>query len=321
LVLPQAAHLDTAFDAYEVYNNALLQAGELGDRFVVIDCHGDDPDALRSQSGIGTPFLRYGAAYHPYLCTSLNYLYDLNITENLSITLKRNLGEGDVFDAEVVLTPTYSELNAELQASIKVELDKLRVTLPPSAAVVGAYAAVDRSRGVWKAPANISLQLVSGLTHQLTEKEQSKLNIDVDTGKSINAIREFTGKGIMIWGARTLAGNDNEWRYISVRRFFNMVEESSRKATEKFEYEANDLDTWRRVQNMLENFLIILWRQGALQGVKPEHAFYVAVGLHRTMTPLDVLEGRMVVEIGMAVVRPAEFIILRFSQKMSQRQA
>jgi len=321
LVLPQAAHLDTAFDAYEVYNNALLQAGELGNRFVVIDCHGDDPDALRSQSGIGTPFLRYGAAYHPYLCTSLNYLYDLNITENLSITLKGNLGEADVFDAEVGLTPTYSELNAELQASIKVELDKLRVTLPPSAAVVGAYAAVDRSRGVWKAPASISLQLVSGLTHQLTEKEQSKLNIDVDTGKSINAIREFTGKGIMIWGARTLAGNDNEWRYISVRRFFNMVEESSRKATEKFEYEANDLDTWRRVQNMLENFLIILWRQGALQGVKPEHAFYVAVGLHRTMTPLDVLEGRMVVEIGMAVVRPAEFIILRFSQKMSQRQA
>jgi phage tail sheath protein FI len=97
-----------------------------------------------------------------------------------------------------------------------------------------------------------------------------------------------------------------------------MVEESSKKASESFVFEANDANTWVKVQGMLENFLTILWRQGALQGAKPEHAFYVAVGLGKTMTALDILEGRMIVEIGMAVVRPAEFIILRFSHKMAE---
>ena len=141
--------------------------------------------------------------------------------------------------------------------------------------------------------------------------------MDVTAGKSVNAIRAFTGKGTLVWGARTLAGNDNEWRYVNVRRFFIFVEESVKKAIEPFVFEANDANTWVRVQAMIENFLT-LWRQGALQGVKPEHAFYVAVGLGKTMTALDILEGRMIVEMGMAVVRPAEFIILRFSHKMAE---
>jgi phage tail sheath protein FI len=160
--------------------------------------------------------------------------------------------------------------------------------------------------------------MVSGLTKQVTDEAQGGLNVDVDAGKSINVIRAFTGKGILIWGARTLAGNDNEWRYIPVRRFFNMVEESCKKASEGFVFEPNDSGTWVRVQGMLENFLTTLWRQGALQGAKPEHAFYVAVGLNKTMTALDILEGRLIIEIGMAVVRPAEFIILRFSHKMAE---
>jgi phage tail sheath protein FI len=102
----------------------------------------------------------------------------------------------------------------------------------------------------------------------------------------------------LVWGARTLAGNDNEWRYVSVRRFFNFAEESIKKATEPFVFEPNDANTWVRVQAMIENFLTVLWRQGALQGIKPEHAFYVAVGLGKTMTALDILEGRMIIEIG-----------------------
>ncbi len=138
------------------------------------------------------------------------------------------------------------------------------------------------------------------------------------TGKSVNAIRSFTGKGPLVWGARTLAGNDNEWRYVSVRRLFIFVEESVKKATEAFVFEPNDANTWVKIQAMIENFLTTLWRQGALQGVKPEHAFYVAVGLGKTMTALDILEGRMIIEIGMAAVRPAEFIILRFSHKMAE---
>ena len=198
--------------------------------------------------------------------------------------------------------------------NIKKELGKV----PPGGAVAGIYARVDNARGVWKAPANESLNSVTAPAELITADEQSNLNVDAVAGKSINAIRTFTGKGTLVWGARTLAGNDNEWRYISVRRFFNMVEESTKKATEPFVFEPNDANTWVRVQGMIENFLTTLWRQGALQGAKPEHAFYVAVGLSKTMTALDILEGRMIVEIGMAVVRPAEFIILRFSHKMAE---
>ncbi len=192
------------------------------------------------------------------------------------------------------------------------------VLCPPSGAIAGIYAAVDNSRGVWKAPANISLASVNGPAVNITSNEQAALNVDVNAGLSVNVIRSFTGKGTLVWGARTLAGNDNEWRYINVRRFFNMVEESTKKATEGFVFEPNDANTWVKVQAMIENFLSTLWRQGALQGIKPEHAFYVAVGLGKTMTALDILEGRMIIEIGMAAVRPAEFIILRFSHKMAE---
>ncbi len=316
LVFPQANKLSTTGDAATVYASALLQAGALQDRFVIMDCHSEDVDALRN--GIGTTFLKYGAAYHPFLRTSLNYLYDLTIPANISIELKQDLNEDGTFTGAENTTPTYASLGTELQSLVKLEIDKLRVTLPPSATVAGAYALVDSTRGVWKAPANVSLNMLSGLTIQVTDEAQSGLNVDVTAGKSINVIRAFTGKGVLIWGARTLAGNDNEWRYVPVRRFFNMVEESSKKATEGFVFEPNDSNTWVRVQGMLENFLTTLWRQGALQGAKPEHAFYVAVGLNKTMTALDILEGRMIVEIGMAVVRPAEFIILRFSHKMAE---
>jgi phage tail sheath protein FI len=142
--------------------------------------------------------------------------------------------------------------------------------------------------------------------------------LDVTAGKSVNAIRPFIGLGTLVWGARTLAGNDNEWRYINVRRFFIFVEESVKKATSQFVFEPNDANTWVKVQGMIENFLTTQWRQGALQGSKPELAFYVAVGLGKTMTALDILEGRLIIEIGMAAVRPAEFIILRFSHIMVQ---
>jgi phage tail sheath protein FI len=191
-------------------------------------------------------------------------------------------------------------------------------SMPPSGAIAGVYALTDGTRGVWKAPANVSLSNVIAPAEIFTKTELDNLNVDPVAGKSINAIRAFLGKGTLVYGARTLAGNDNEWRYISVRRFFNMVEESTKNATESFVFEPNDANTWVKLQAMIENFLTTLWRQGALQGIKPEHAFYVAVGLGKTMTALDILEGRLIIEIGMAVVRPAEFIILRFSHKMAQ---
>ncbi len=190
--------------------------------------------------------------------------------------------------------------------------------LPPSGAIAGIYADVDRKRGVWKAPANVSLNNVVGLNRDIDDKEQASLNIDTTAGKSINALRAFTGRGNLVWGARTLAGNDNEWRYISVRRFFNMVEESTQKSTSWAVFEPNDANTWVKVKAMIENFLTQLWRNGALAGATTEEAFFVKVGLGLTMTNVDILEGRMNVEIGMAVVRPAEFIILKFSHKMQE---
>jgi Phage tail sheath protein FI len=189
--------------------------------------------------------------------------------------------------------------------------------LPPSGAAAGVYALTDRTRGVWKAPANVSLRGVIAPAYKMNDQEQGSLNVH-ETGKSINAIRAFTGKGILVWGARTLAGNDTEWRYVNVRRFFNFVEESTKKASEPFVFESNDANTWVRIRAMIENFLTLQWRAGALAGSTPKEAFYVKVGLNETMTAQDILDGFLIVEIGMAVVRPAEFIILRFSHKMQE---
>jgi uncharacterized protein len=151
----------------------------------------------------------------------------------------------------------------------------------------------------------------------LSDLDQEDFNVDAENGKSINCIRNFVGRGNLVWGARTLAGNNNEWRYTNVRRFFNMVEESVQNASRQFVFEPNDANTWVRVKGMIDNYLTNLWRVGALQGAKPEHAFYTAVGLNQTMTQDDILNGLMIVEIGLAVVRPAEFIVLRFSHKLA----
>lgn len=216
---------------------------------------------------------------------------------------------------------TYGDALISVFPTLKNIIDRVKnsITLmPPSCAIAGVYARVDANRGVHKAPANTSLNSVVGTQVQIGHDEQASLNVDTVAGKSINAIRPFTGKGILVWGARTLAGNDNEWRYVSVRRFFIMVEESVKKATEHYVFEPNDANTWIKVRSMIENFLLLQWRAGALAGATPEQAFFVKVGLNQTMTALDVLEGRMIVEIGMAVVRPAEFIILKFSHKMQE---
>ena len=189
------------------------------------------------------------------------------------------------------------------------------VALPPSGAVAGCYCMVDNTRGVWKSPANISLASINELFYTIDSNGQDELSVD-GTGKSINAISKFFGKGCLIWGGRTLMGNDNEWRYISVRRLFNTVEESVKRSTFWVVFENNDAFTWGKVKVQIENYLVVKWREGALQGARPDHAFFVKVGLNETMTQLDLLEGRMIIEIGMAAVRPAEFIILRVSHKI-----
>lgn len=187
-----------------------------------------------------------------------------------------------------------------------------RLTLPPSSAMAGVYARVDASRGVHKAPANVGVNNLIKPARKTSDSQQDDFNVDTTGGKSINLIRSFTGIGTLVWGARTLAGNDNEWRYTSVRRFFNMVEESVKRSLRNYVFEANNLNTWTSVRATIENFLETQWQAGALLGATPEEAFSVRVGIPDTFSTEQMLEGYMVVEIGMAVVRPAEFIILEF---------
>ncbi len=318
---------------FDLYKSALDQCDLLKDRFTIIDTFNDEDAAVTDlRDKIGTNNLKYGAAYYPFLKTTLTYSYDES-----GVKLKHNVfdpaaaaaydadhndpagapAEGDLHDTALNHTDVMDSENA-LYNQIKGELNAMTITLAPSSTVAGIYARVDSDRGVWKAPANVSLTAVVKPSLKITNEDQESLNIDVNGGKSINAIRSFTGKGILVWGARTLAGNDNEWRYVSVRRFYNMVEESVKKATERVVFEPNDANTWIKSKAQIENFLNNLWRQGALAGAVPEQAFFVNIGLGQTMTALDILEGRMIIEIGMAVVRPAEFIILRFSHKMQE---
>lgn len=119
-------------------------------------------------------------------------------------------------------------------------------------------------------------------------------------------------------GAITLDGNSNEWRYISVRRLFLYLEESIQKASESFVFQSNDIGTWVRIKGMIESFLYQNWKAGALAGAKSEQAYYVKIGLGETMTTDDILNGKMIVEIGVAAVRPAEFITLRFTHKLQE---
>lgn len=200
-----------------------------------------------------------------------------------------------------------------IYASIVSKLSQSMNTVPPSGAIAGIYAQTDGTRGVWKAPANVSINGIIGLTRDINDFDQEPMNIH-ETGKSINAIRKFTGKGFLVWGARTLDGNSNDWRYVNVRRLANMIEESVKKACMRYVFEPNVSQTWVNVKGMIENYLTSIWNDGALAGAKPEHAFFVAVGINQTMTAQDILEGRLIVKVGYAPSRPAEFIILEFKQ-------
>ena len=283
---------------YELVQLALQQCHNLGDRFVIIDVLADKDltsakDNFRTNLNVAPDLAKYGAAYYPYLKTSISCEYD-----------------------KTSLILTGSQTSVPDQNLIALKIAELGVELTPCAAIAGVYAHVDATRGVWKAPANVALNYVKAPAVKISNYDQQTLNVDEYGGKSINVIREFPGRGILVWGARTLAGNDNEWRYVNVRRFFNMVEESIRKSTVWAVFEPNDVNTWMRVRAMIENYLLLKWKQGALAGAKPEHAFYVHIGLGQTMTSLDILEGRMHIEIGLGVLRPAEFIILRITHQL-----
>ncbi|CEE95315.1 conserved hypothetical protein [Xenorhabdus nematophila str. Anatoliense] len=194
-----------------------------------------------------------------------------------------------------------------------LKADWANIAIPPSAVMAGVYASVDLFRGVWKAPANIALK--GGLKPEflVTDELQGKYN----SGRAINMIRNFSNTGATVWGARTLKDTDN-WRYVPVRRLFNSAERDIKNAMSFAVFEPNSQPTWERVRSAISNYLYSLWQQGGLAGNKPDEAYFVQIGKDITMTDDDIKQGKMIIKIGMAAVRPAEFIILQFTQNTTQ---
>ncbi|MEX2455217.1 MAG: phage tail sheath C-terminal domain-containing protein [Rhodospirillaceae bacterium] len=286
----------------------LDRCGARKNAFAVLDLPGT-PDAATVadfRSRIGGA-LSYGAVYTPFLETAFPPAID---PERVAIVWE------DGSRADTTLA-TLADDDAVLRNAIAARLATLRIVLPPSGAVVGAICRNDRSSGVWKAPANLQLADTVAPVVDIGNAEQESLNIDASSGKSINAIRTFPGKGTLIWGARTLAGNHNEYRYVPVRRTVGMIEKSVTDGLAPFVFEPNEARTWSTAKATVETFLTGLWRDGALQGSKPDHAFFAKVGLGETMTQNDIDSGRMIVEIGVAPLRPAEFIVIRLSVSLS----
>ncbi len=191
--------------------------------------------------------------------------------------------------------------------SVSNPLGEGTISIPPSGHMAGIYARSDAERGVHKAPANEVVRGAIGLELQITKGEQDVLN-----PVGVNCIRSFPGRGIRVWGARTLS-SDPAWRYVNVRRLFNFVEASIELGTQWVVFEPNDVDLWERVKRDITAFLTLVWRDGALFGNTPSEAFYVKCD--EELNPPEVRDaGMLIIEIGLAPVKPAEFVIFRISQ-------
>ena len=288
-----------------------------------------------------TSFLNYGAAYYPWLNTSVvqsNEVTFANV-ENLDALVAKltaavpaePAAKAEAIKAEIakIATTDLSNANAvfglhrtlsvicpNYATIMDIVREKLNL-IPPSGAVAGIYTMVDNNIGVWKAPANVGVNGVITPAVNLTDEQQEDLNVPVN-GKAVNAIRTFIGDGNKVWSARTLDGNSLDWRYVNVRRTMIMLEESIKLASKAFVFEANTANTWVTMKGMIQNFLFGIWRRGGLAGASAEDAFEVHVGLGDTMTPEDILEGILRVTVKVALIRPAEFIELTFQQQQQK---
>lgn len=306
-------------------------------------------DALiqQFQENIGERELKYGMAYFPFLVTSIIPPGELNYTNlNIEDPTQWNLIQG-ILDDQAELNYVGAKLTtvlgyiSDMNSTVTdpddtAEVDRLNQNLvnaipllkemenimtlktslmPTSAAMAGVYTYTDGTRGVWNAPANVTLNSVITPNVTLNNAQQGNLNVPLD-GKAINVIRQFVGRGPVVWGARTLDGNSQDWRYIQIRRTLIYIEQSIEAALQPFVFAANDGKTWVAVASMVTNFLQGLWSQGGLMGAKADEAFTVECGLGSTMTPQDILDGYMIVNVTLQMIRPAEYIEITFKQKM-----
>ncbi|MCB0835198.1 MAG: phage tail sheath family protein [Bacteroidetes bacterium] len=323
----------------------LLQNSEMGTAVSIFDIIGGrnpDPilytnDITTFRNNTGAKGLDYGAAYYPFIGTTIMQDTDLDYT---------NLFGGDVKQLDPILNPPTAPnsnaakilaniekpagppLTASQNNSALINASKIYKTimkhvvkdaniLPPSGGMAGVITVNDNQSGVWNAPANTSIVGAAHLPIRLSESQQGDLNMDAISGKSVNAIRFFNGLGILIWGARTLDGNSLDWKYLSVRRTLIFLEQSCKLAAHAYVFQPNDKNTWEAVKSMISSFLTTVWKEGGLQGATPASAFSVACGLGATMTGEDILNGFMKVMIKVAVTHPAEFIVLTFQQEMA----
>lgn len=349
LVVPEAVNDKSCMDVY----SKMLGFCESKKYFAILDIptkYNDDvkgdTDVEKFRNTIGTTNLQFAAAYYPWLDTSVLSDNDINgevliwaNTPNLMALgdekeiLKPFFGEcmekitnkkdGDKVLDENGVNKVRNELHNALYQNLpvyKLLADNVKAflnRLPPSAAMAGIYTMVDRTRGVWKAPANVSVNYVNKPAEVITDYDQQDLNMPMN-GKAVNAIRTFPGEGIKVWGARTLDGNSNDWRYINVRRTMTFLEQSVKNAARAYVFEPNDASTWINMKCMIENFLRSVWKRGGLAGASPEDAYEVHVGLGDTMTADDILEGIMRITVLVAISRPAEFIEITFQQQMQK---
>lgn len=193
-------------------------------------------------------------------------------------------------------------------------LAKRSAYFPPSGAMAGIYARTDNERGVHKAPANEIVRGCTGLSCNYNEGEQDILN-----PKGVNLVRAFTGRGIRVWGARTMSSN-GLWKYVNVRRLYIYIEESIKANTNWVVFEPNSEVLWGRVTRTIEMFLATCWRSGALAGSTPSEAYFVECG-PTTMTQDDIDNGRLICNIGIAAVKPAEFVIFRITQHTASSES
>lgn len=299
------------------------------------------------RGGVGNNNLQYAAAYYPYLETSIVTDAEVDLANFEDVTALQTILEAEaklmypqILDKTGVLVddPKLAIISAEiaklasapstslhqtllaklpLYKSIMGDLRNHLNVLPPSGGMAGVISMVDQTVGVAKSPANVSMAKVIKPTVNITNLIQEDLNLPL-TGKAINAIRTFPSKGVLVWGARTMDGNSQDWRYLSVRRTVNMIEQSLKIAAEAYVFEPNVNNTWVVLKGSMVNFLTDQWKRGSLAGAVPEDAFSVDIGLGVTMTPTDILDGVMNISVKLAVVRPAEFIVITFQQQMQK---
>jgi phage tail sheath protein FI len=288
------------------------------------------------RANIGSTGLDYGAAYYPFVGTDIMQNSDIDYT---------NLFGGDITQLAAIINPptnpdpavtaiiadiqnpasgfSIAQNNTALLAASETYTLIMQTVLgntnilPPSGAIAGVITNTDNEAGPWQSPANVSVADAISLPIQLTDAQNGPLNVDPVTGKSINTIRSFNGLGILVWGARTLDGNDQDWRYIPVRRAIIFIEQSCKLALQAFVFQPNDAATWSAVISSISSFLTNLWKQGALMGASANESFTVACGVPTTMTAEDILNGIVKVSISVAVIHPAEFIDISLQQQMA----